>query len=89
MARINDNYCFGIPAATVLAYYIAKSGLRALDFRHIDIEYQWFLKGSTTKVAVKGKVVTEAPDFMTQNNNEEKNTNLADSEVFYIVSKQK
>ncbi|HFK5510245.1 TPA: GT-D fold domain-containing glycosyltransferase [Elizabethkingia anophelis] len=73
------------PTATVLAYDIAKSGLRALDLGHIDIEYQWFLMGAQQKVAVKGKVVTEAPDFMTQNNNEEKNTNLAGSEVLYRI----
>ena len=28
--------------ATVLAYDLARAGLRALDLGHIDIEYQWF-----------------------------------------------
>ena len=73
------------PTATVLAYDLAKSGLRALDLGHIDIEYQWFLMGAQQKVSIKGKVVTEVPDFMEQNKDEEKNIDLEDSEVLYHI----
>lgn len=33
------------PTATVLAYDLAKSGYWALDIGHLDLEYEWFLKG--------------------------------------------
>lgn len=48
------------PTATVLAYDLAKSGYRALDLGHIDIEYEWFLQGATKKVPIKNKYVNEA-----------------------------
>lgn len=58
------------PTATVLAYDLAKSGLRALDLGHIDIEYQWFLMKAKEKVAVQGKVITEVSDNSKEENNE-------------------
>ena len=33
------------PTATVLAYDLARSGYWALDVGHLDLEYEWFLKG--------------------------------------------
>lgn len=45
--------------ATVLAFDLHKSGIRALDIGHIDIEYEWFLSGATSKEAVAGKFVKE------------------------------
>ena len=33
------------PAATVLAYDLAKEGYWAIDIGHLDLEYEWFLKG--------------------------------------------
>ncbi len=46
--------------ATVLAYDLAKQGYQALDIGHIDIEYEWFLRGATEKIPIKGKYVNEA-----------------------------
>ncbi len=48
------------PTATVLAFDLAKEGFRALDLGHIDIEYEWFLRGTHTKTFVEGKIMTEA-----------------------------
>lgn len=48
------------PTATVLAYDLAQSGIRALDIGHIDIEYEWFLQKAIEKVAIVGKHVNEA-----------------------------
>ncbi len=48
--------------ATVLAYDLHKSGIRALDIGHIDIEYEWFLQGAKEKTAVAGKFVKEVGD---------------------------
>lgn len=33
------------PTATVLAYDLAKEGYWALDIGHLDLEYEWYLKG--------------------------------------------
>lgn len=48
------------PTATVLAYDLAKLGIRALDIGHIDIEYEWFLRKATDKIPILGKHVNEA-----------------------------
>ena len=47
------------PTATVLAFDLARSGYRALDLGHIDIEYEWFLSRALTKKQVENKVITE------------------------------
>ena len=48
------------PTATVLAYDLAKKGIQALDLGHIDIEYEWFLRGLTTNDRIPGKEFSEA-----------------------------
>lgn len=48
------------PTATVLAHDLAKSGFRAMDVGHIDIEYEWFKLGTKTRVAIEGKYTNEA-----------------------------
>lgn len=47
--------------ATVLAYDLAKAGFCALDIGHLDIEYEWFLRGVDEKIPITGKYVNEAP----------------------------
>jgi len=61
------------PTATVLAYDLAKEGYRALDMGHIDIEYEWFLRGATKKVAIKNKYVNEAKKETIINEIQDKN----------------
>ncbi len=46
------------PAATVLAYDIAKSGRRAIDIGHLDIEYEW-MKRKEYRCAIPNKYVNE------------------------------
>lgn len=48
------------PTATAMAYELAKAGYWAVDIGHIDIEYEWFLMGATTKVNVPGKYTNES-----------------------------
>lgn len=48
------------PTATILAYDLARVNYWALDVGHIDIEYMWFLKGATEKIAIEGRHVNEA-----------------------------
>lgn len=47
------------PTATVLAYDLAKEGIRTLDIGHIDLEYEWYLMGAKEKVIVKNKYTNE------------------------------
>ena len=47
------------PTATVLAYELACSGYQALDIGHLDIEYEWYLSGTDTKMDISNKYVNE------------------------------
>lgn len=49
------------PTATVLAYDLAQKGYQALDIGHVDIEYEWFLRGVEKMVAIEGKYTNEVP----------------------------
>ena len=48
------------PTATVLVPPIHAKGFQALDLGHLDIEYEWYLMKTTTKVQVEGKYTNEA-----------------------------
>ncbi len=48
------------PTATVLAYDLSVCGYQAVDIGHIDVEYEWFKMGATTKVPLKNKYTNEA-----------------------------
>jgi len=47
------------PTATVLTYDLCEFGVQVVDIGHIDLEYEWFLKGVTEKVEIEGKHVNE------------------------------
>ncbi|MGJ1430470.1 GT-D fold domain-containing glycosyltransferase [Sphingobacterium spiritivorum] len=51
-------------SATVLAYDLSKLNVQAVDIGHIDIEYEWFLRGASSKVEVKGKHVNEVSELL-------------------------
>ncbi|MDY4660491.1 GT-D fold domain-containing glycosyltransferase [Pseudoflavonifractor capillosus] len=48
------------PTATVLAADFANRGMRALDLGHLDIEYEWFLRGAKGHDKIEGKFTNEA-----------------------------
>lgn len=48
------------PTASVLAYDLFQNGYQAIDIGHIDIEFEWFLHGSTERELIPGKEVAEA-----------------------------
>lgn len=50
------------PTATVLAYDLARMGYQAIDIGHIDIEYEWYLRGAQEKVPVEHKYIGEIPN---------------------------
>ena len=47
------------PTATILAYDIYKNGKHAIDIGHIDLEYEWYLRKATKKIAIQNKIVNE------------------------------
>jgi glycosyltransferase family protein len=47
------------PTATVLAHDLHLLGYQALDIGHLDIEYEWFLRGAEKKIAIPHKHVNE------------------------------
>lgn len=48
------------PTATVLSYELALEGYQAIDIGNVDIEYEWYLRGATSKVKIEGKYTSEA-----------------------------
>jgi len=47
------------PTATILAYELAKKGIQAIDIGHIDIEYEWLIRGTDKRIPIKGKYINE------------------------------
>jgi len=50
------------PTAKLLAYDLYKLGYQVLDIGHIDLEYEWYLRGATEKIKIDNKFVNEAKD---------------------------
>lgn len=49
------------PTATVLSARVSnETNVQCIDIGHLDIEYEWFLRGSVSKVPIKGKYVNES-----------------------------
>ncbi|OYQ32114.1 hypothetical protein CHU92_14660 [Flavobacterium cyanobacteriorum] len=48
------------PTATALSYDLAKEGYQAIDIGNVDIEYEWYLRGATSKTKIQGKYTSEA-----------------------------
>lgn len=48
------------PAAKPLVISLMRSGRRAIDIGHLDVEYEWFLRASHEKTTIPGKAVNEA-----------------------------
>ena len=53
------------PAATVLAYDLARKGYQALDIGQLDNEYEWYLRGVNERVKIQGKMVAELSNEQT------------------------
>lgn len=47
------------PTATIMAYDLAKSGIRALDIGNMDMEYEWFTRKTYKKIKIEGKYSLE------------------------------
>lgn len=47
------------PTATILAYDLADFNHQSIDIGHIDLEYEWFLRGAKKRQNIEGKAVNE------------------------------
>lgn len=47
------------PTATVLSYDLCRAGYQAIDIGHIDLEYEWFLRGEGHRTPIEGKYNNE------------------------------
>lgn len=50
------------PTAKPLVLDLINAGYRAIDIGHLDIEYEWYLRGAKKKIPIPGKYVNEAKD---------------------------
>ena len=67
-ASKRDLVCVSLgPAATVLAYDLAREGYQALDIGQLDNEYDWYLKGVDRRTAISGKLVAEVAENLNIN----------------------
>lgn len=48
------------PTAKVLAFELALIGYQAIDIGNVDVEYEWYLRGATSKTKIPGKYTSEA-----------------------------
>lgn len=48
------------PTAKPLAYNLALAGFQAIDIGNLDIEYEWYLRGATSKIKIPNKYTSEA-----------------------------
>ena len=49
------------PSAGVFAYDLAMNGYQAVDIGHVDVEYEWFLKGTGNREPLDNKYTNEIP----------------------------
>lgn len=70
------------PTATILAYDLAKLGIRALDIGHVDIEYEWFIRKANKKIDIKGKHVNEVSGLILKDDFRNKKY---ESEIIYKI----
>lgn len=47
------------PTSTVLAYDLHREGIQTLDIGQLDNEYEWYIRGTETRIPIPGKTVAE------------------------------
>lgn len=47
------------PTAKIVTYELFMKGYQCIDIGHIDIEYEWYLAQTTTKIAIRDKYTNE------------------------------
>lgn len=63
IVRENDLILLAVgPAAAVFAYDFTLQGIQAVDIGHVDLEYEWFLRGSTKRDRIENKYTNECDE---------------------------
>lgn len=70
------------PTASVLAYDLSTKGYQAIDSGHLDLEYNWLLKGSLHKESIQGRLINELHDY----NYEELKSQEYETQIIHRVS---
>lgn len=47
------------PTASIIVYRLSILNIRAIDLGHLDLEYEWYMKNTTDKIAIYGKYTSE------------------------------
>lgn len=71
------------PAAKVLTYELSAAGFWCLDLGHLDVEYEWFRKNATQKIALTNKYVNESKEKIVK---EECDDSVYEKEIIYICA---
>lgn len=72
------------PTATVLAYDLTRLGYQAIDIGHVDIEYEWYLRGTKRKIPIPGKFVNEIEKKIEDENVLKKNLDYKNSIISVV-----
>ena len=78
-------YALG-PTATVLAYDLSHLGYQAIDFGHIDIQYELFLRNATDMIQIPHKFVNEYNSGRNENVGEVEDANYYNQIIFKILN---
>ena len=73
------------PTASILTYDLYKLGYQSIDFGHLDIEYEWFLRNTTKKLQIENKYVNEA-EGINHNFTKVKDKNYYKQIIAYILN---
>ena len=74
------------PTATVLAYDLSHLGYQAIDFGHIDIQYELFLRNATDMIQIPHKFVNEYNSGRNENVGEVEDVNYYRQIIFKILN---
>ena len=78
-------YALG-PTATVLAYDLSHLGYQAIDFGHIDIQYELFLRNATDMIQIPYKYVNEYNGGRNESVGEVEDVNYYRQIIFKILN---
>lgn len=68
----NNNNLFLVslgPAAKSIVFELQKKDYWAIDIGHLDVEYEWYMAKTPTKIAIKGKQVNEVGVYINTTDN--------------------
>lgn len=71
------------PTATILAHDLQKNNIQCIDIGHIDLEYEWFMRGAQEKILIPGKSTNEVSRVNIVSNNTQ--YEIPEEEIIHII----